>query len=391
MRICSYTYTALPKIGGQELVVDCLARGFLQAGHEVVVLTARPRDSELRAMGLGHGDLDATSALPYPLVRHPRFRSTRWFVAWYGRWLARLHRLHRFDLIHCHDVYPCGYVAARCAAVAGVPLVITSHGTDLDPTGLLARKPELRDRYRLALERADAAIAVGQVTEQGFGQLCPGLRRLERIPNGVDVGRYAAEVPRPPGVPPAICPRQYLLFLGRLEHRKGADLALEAFGMAAGRDLGLVIAGAGSQEPALRSRAAALGLGDHVWFAGQVTGDTKTWLLRSALCTLMPSRISEGFPLTLLESYAAGRPAIAADIPGLGSLIEPQRTGWRVTSDSAAELARAIISAVADRQQADRFGLAGRGVAQAYDWQQVIQRHLELFTDLTAQHGAKAA
>ncbi|HZU35642.1 MAG TPA: glycosyltransferase, partial [Gemmataceae bacterium] len=62
MRICLYTDTALPKLGGQELVVDALARQFQAAGHRVTVLAPKPRRP------VRPND----DAFPYSIVRHPR-------------------------------------------------------------------------------------------------------------------------------------------------------------------------------------------------------------------------------------------------------------------------------------------------------------------------------
>src|SRR5208283_2330779 len=117
MRICLYTNTALPKVGGQEIVIDALARQFLALGHEPVVLAPRRRSQ---------GPFDAAS-VPYPVAWHPRFISTSRFVSWYGHWMAKQHRIRRFDVIHCHGTYPAGYVGACCNAVRHLPLIITSH------------------------------------------------------------------------------------------------------------------------------------------------------------------------------------------------------------------------------------------------------------------------
>ena len=118
MRLCLYTSRSLPKIGGQELVVDALARKFSNRGHTVVVLVPRCK---------GCGDFD-TRSLPYTMAWHPRFISTRRLASWYGRWSARLQRCHNFDLLHGHDTYPSAYVAACCRETASLPMVITSHG-----------------------------------------------------------------------------------------------------------------------------------------------------------------------------------------------------------------------------------------------------------------------
>src|SRR5579859_4987618 len=109
MRICLYTSTALPKIGGQELAVDALARQFQIQGHEVVVLAPHPR-LPLRARD---------SELPYPVVRHPRLYSTRRFVNWYTWWLLRLHRKHAFDIVHSQGVYPHGYLGTLARSRLG--------------------------------------------------------------------------------------------------------------------------------------------------------------------------------------------------------------------------------------------------------------------------------
>src|SRR5260370_33318539 len=121
MRIGLYSETALPKMGGQEFVVDALARQFTSLGHEVVVLASPPRPPWRIN----------DAALPYHVERHPRFIATRRFVNWYSFWLLRCHRRFRFDVLHCHGVYPPGFLASLCRDAMGVPMVITSHGGDI--------------------------------------------------------------------------------------------------------------------------------------------------------------------------------------------------------------------------------------------------------------------
>ncbi len=132
MRICFYSETALPKIGGQELVIDALARQFLALGHEPLVLAPPPKNRPVTAHD---------AALPYPVVRHPRFFSTRYLVEWYAMFLRRAWRQHRFDVLHCHSIYPCAYLAALTKDRLGIPTVITSHGGDVHAEGRRLLKP----------------------------------------------------------------------------------------------------------------------------------------------------------------------------------------------------------------------------------------------------------
>jgi glycosyltransferase involved in cell wall biosynthesis len=381
MRICLYTNTALPKIGGQEIVIDALARQFLVLGHEPVVL-APWRGSQ--------GPFDAES-VPYPVVWHPRFVSTRWLVSWYAHWMAKLHDHQALDVIHCHGTYPAGYVGACCKAVRHLPLVITSHGDDLAPQGLYDRKPQLRHRYRTALALADAGVAISDYTAGMFREACPELRQIVRIANGVEVAQFAAPVARPADLDARIQSKSYLLFLGRLDQRKGIDVLLEALALL--RDdcrCDLVVAGRGPEGPALQALAVRLGLTSQVRFIGQTAGQEKLWLLQNGLCTIVPSRTWEAFGVVALESLAAGRPVIASRLPGLADLIRPGRTGLLTPPESPLGLAQAIREIVLDPARADAWGKTAQQSVQEFDWRNIASRHLDLFAELIAKRNRPA-
>jgi len=381
VRICLYSEKVLPGVGGQEMVVDRLARGFLARGHTVVVLAPR-----------GRGWVRETDAgLPYATFRHPRFRSTRWFVASHGWWLARLQRRHALDVVHCHGVYPSGYVAARCAAVAGVPLVITSHGGDIDDASPLGRKPRLAPRYRQALGRADAVVAVSEFIETRLRQWCEPDARIERIAHGVDLARYSAAVPRPAELDPRIRSGKYFLFLGRVVRRKGVDLLLAAFErVASNTDVHLVIAGDGTSYPVVQTAASRLSLAERIVLDRWVEGDAKTWLLQNAICNVVPSRHSEAFGLTVLESFASGRPVVATAIPGLRELVVPEHNGLLVAPESVDGLARALREAMDRPEWFDELGRRAVETASWFSWDNAVERHLALYEDLVRRGTRKA-
>lgn len=368
-------------LGGQEVVVDALARQFVALGHEAFVLAPPPR-SPHRA---------ADAALPYPVIRQFRFLSTRRFLDGYAWYLGKLCRKYRFDVLHCHSVYPTGYVAARAAALDHLPVVITSHSGDISPESRLLGKPGLPDRFTQALRRADSLVAISELTQRRYRELCPRCAKIIRIPNGVDAQGLARPVARPMSLDAAIRPNEYVLFLGRLVHRKGADLLLKAF--AAARRAGgcLVVAGDGPEARPLRSLASSLGIDACTHFLGPVGGSLKTWLLQNALSTVVPSRISEGFPLVVLESYAAGRPVIAADVPGLSPLIVPGRTGLVVPEDSVDSLACCLRAAWDYPETVDGFGVNARALAAKFDWTAVARQHLTVFESLLCRRGRRAA
>jgi len=373
MRICLYTSTALPKLGGQEAVVDSLARHLTSMGHHAVVLAPQPR-RPLRARD---------ESLPYPVVRHPRFYSTRRFVSFYRRWLLNLHRRERFDVIHCHDVYPTGYLAVLCKEKLGVPIVLTSHGGDVNEGNIRISKPGMRPRYVRTVEQASALICIADFTADGYRKLSERHVPLVTIPNGIDLEPFATPWPRPLDLDKSIIAGKYVLFLGRLKERKGVDVLIDAIArLPAADNVQCVIAGSGEDEQMLRAKAASAQLENRVRFVGRVEGATKLYLLQNAMCVVMPSRVWEAFPLVLLESYAAGKPVIGSDIPGIADLIRQEQTGLLVPQDSADDLAIAIERMMRNPDEIKRMGENAKRVAQNYSWKEVTQQHLGLYQRL---------
>ncbi len=370
MRICLYTATALPKLGGQEAVVDALARHFTRLGHRAVVLVQNPR-APLRPND---------SQLPYPVVRHPRFISTRRFVGFYKRWLLKLQAAERFDVIHCHDVYPTGYLAALCKRELGVPVVITSHGGDVKEGNARIVKPGMRPRFIKAVESADALISIGNFTEEGYRKLSDRLPPIVSIPNGIDLSPYESPVVRPDRFS-HIEPGSYILFLGRLAKRKGVDVLIDA--MARLPSARCIIAGAGDERSALEAQINRLNLSDRVDLVGRVDGADKIWLLQNSRCIAMPSRVWEAFPLVLIEAFAAGKPVVGSAVPGIADLIEHDKTGRLVPQESAAGLASALREFIDNRALAEQMGEQGRLFAQRYAWENIAQQHLSLYQSLS--------
>ena len=346
MRICLYTETALPTIGGQEMVVDALARQFLSLGHEPIVL-APPA----RRMTMSDGEF------PYPVARHPRFVSTRHFMDWYKHWLVRAHRQHRFDILHCHSIYPCGYLAALCEGRLGIPTVITSHGGDVHIEGRRLKKPGLPARYATSIAAADALISISSFTHDGLLRLCPRARNIVSIPNGVHLEPFGQTVSRPSELDRSIRAGDFFLFIGRLHRRKGVDVLLDAMSQLPADDAAtLVIAGVGDERGPLEVQCARLGLGPRVKFVGSAQGAMKIWLLENARFVVAPSRTWEAFGLVVLEAYAAGCAVIATMLSGMQELVEPGGTGLLVPPESPEALAAAIAALAADPGLARAYG-----------------------------------
>lgn len=382
MRICLYTDTALPKMGGQEIVVDALARQFLALGHHPIVFAPKPRKLSIR------GEI-----YPYEVVRHPRFYSTQYFVGWYRRYLLQLYQKQPFDILHCHGIYPPSYLASLLGKDLPVPLVITSHGGDVYEHNVRLQKSVIVDRAAQGLRAASTLVAISRFTRDGFARLCPEVEsRIVDVPNGVHVEALQTPAPKPSEPWLHFEPGSYAIFLGRLKQRKGVDILLRS--LARVNDTGktqLVIVGDGEERTFLEILCDQLDLRGRVAFVGTVTGATKTWLLQNARFGVIPSRQWEAFGLVVLEGYAAGLPMIGTNMPGLADLIESETTGLLVPPESPEALATAMDRLFADDALLKRMSAGARAKVQEFDWRNVALRHLELYERLIQSQRAIAA
>ena len=373
MRICMYTDTALPKMGGQEMVVDALARQFLALGHEPVVFAPRPRKLSIRG-----------ESYPYEVVRHPRFYSTHYFVGAYKRFLLQHYRRRPFDVLHCHGIYPPSYLAALLGDELPAPMVVTSHGGDVYVDNVRLKKSVIAERCAQGLRRASALVAISQFTRDGFTRLCPEVGpRIVDIPNGVNL---AAFMDRSTAAPAGLKPLEtgsYAIFLGRLKYRKGIDVLLHALARAAlVSNAQLAIVGDGEERPFLEILCDQLGLRERVHFFGTLSGPAKLHLLQNARFGVVPSRQWESFGLVVLEGYASGLPMVATNLPGLADLVQPEKTGLLVPPESTNELAAALARLFTDDALVRRMGQSARQVVQQYDWRNIALRHLALYDSL---------
>ncbi len=257
-------------------------------------------------------------------------------------YLARMRpRILHTHLVHA-DVY--GQVTG---ALTGVPVrVSTKHGFN-----------EFRENRGFALgDRAIASLAHWHIA------ISRGLARYLEEVEGFDGSSF--EIVHY-GIEPDGSPESYrggeprLLCVGRLIPIKGHIVLFRAFAEARRRvpSLRLDIAGRGPLEPALRALAKELEIEDAVDFLGYVVPVQRA--IEEAAIVVVPS-MGEGFGMVALEAMERARPVIAAEIGGLGELVEEGVTGLLVPPGEAEPLAEAIVRLGSDLALARELGEAGR-------------------------------
>jgi glycosyltransferase involved in cell wall biosynthesis len=354
-------------VGGTELnmvrTLEHLDRERVEA--TVVALNAEgPLRPRLDATGL------AVHAFPIPNLYGPRAM----------RQLARLAahlRSVRADVVHCHDMYTNAFGVAA-ARLAGVPLVIASRRWW---TALPSRAHALANRagYRLAHRVLANSDAVGRLVE------AEGVPRgkVFVLPNFLEDAAFApmspderSRVRSSLGVPPGAT---VVGLVARLSTEKRVDVLLRAFARLGGA-LGtahLVVVGDGGERPALEALARDLGIADRTHFAGQRPNRPNSHALfdLSVLCS-----DHEGFPNSVVEAMAAGRPVVATAVGGVPDAVVDGATGLLVPPGDLPALSAAIAALLADADRREGFGCAGRERARAcYHERMVIPKLVTLY------------
>ncbi|MBY0493713.1 MAG: glycosyltransferase [Cyanobacteria bacterium] len=369
------SYWPATRYGGTIVSVHGLCRALAARGHDVHVYTTSvdgPGDSSVP-----HGEAVNVDGVNVWYFRSESFRRL-YYAAPLRDALRRT--AGDFDVIHTHAIYlwPL-WAAAREARRAGVPYVVSPRG--MLEKELIERKSAIWKAALIGFVEKDnlegaAAIHVTSAREadeaEAFGFR---LRRIAEIPNGVDFDRNGA------GASPAIAQRirgtPYVLFLGRINWKKGLDRLIEAMAHAPG--IRLIVAGNDEDhyQPALEAIARRTGTSDRVIFTGAVHGADKTALIDGARALILSS-YSENFGNVVLEAMAAGRPVIVSKDVGLADLVAETGSGV-VTSGAPDHLGAAIARLSKDAAAGEAMGRRGRAAAEQYSWDSVAARMETLY------------
>ena len=230
-------------------------------------------------------------------------------------------------VVHLHT-FGSQVIGTRAALRVGARIVRTEHSTRVFDD------PSCWPFARWSLKKANVSVAISEHVKEVASAKAPWASdKMFVIPNGVDTARF-----RSAALPSGETIR--LVAVGRLEPRKGFDLAIEA--IAKVPSLSLSIVGDGDSRAALEALVTRLGVGDRVSFVGYQE-DVRD-AIENAHLAFSTSR-KEGLGIALLEAMAMGRPVVALPTGGIPEFVDA-RTGW--LAKDAADLERTLREATAN-------------------------------------------
>jgi phosphatidylinositol alpha-1,6-mannosyltransferase len=275
--------------------------------------------------------------------------------------------------------------------LGGPRYVCWAHGEDLI-TALSSR--ELTWLTRAILRSSSATFANSRNTAGLLADFGVSAERIHVVYPAVDAARFH------PGIDGSEVRRRYasstdvlLLSVGRLQRRKGHDMAIRALAQLKDElpHVRYVIAGDGEERARLERMVRECGLSERVFFAGIVAdGDLPAYYAASDVF-LLPNRVDddgdiEGFGIVFLEAAACGKPVIGGDSGGVPEAVERDVTGLLVDGASPDAVAAAIHDLATSPERRQALGAAGRARARdAFSWQRAAETVSALQAQLAAE------
>jgi len=319
MRALQIIPSLSPSSGGPSVALPAIAHSLQSQGVEVHVVTTDDDGPGRHMVGI-------------PL-EHEMPQNGGWTVRYFPkqtefykvslplrRWL--LAHVADYDVVHVHALFSfASLVGARTALDNGVPYIIRPLGV-LNRWGMENRRRWIKAlslrMFELPLMRRAAAMHYTSRMEMQDSARFHLTNRQAVIPIGIDLSAFAHLPDRRIFFDkhPETTSTRNILFLSRIDEKKGLDLLIKAFSSIVPEhpEVRLIVCGDG--DPALvtslKHLAASLGISNSITWTGFIQGETRLAAYAAAEIFVLPSH-SENFGIALLEAMAAGLPCISTD------------------------------------------------------------------------------
>ena len=357
MKIGLVTPYIYPLPGGVNEHVRYLYENLIANGHDVRIISSihgGQRESEGDIIRLGYGISVPANGSVGIVTLSPR----------YTRLVRQMLERERFDVLHFHEPF---------VPFLSLVLLRESRSINVATFHAFAGWSPAYNFWKRVLarfaRRLHGRIAVSAAARHFIDRYFPGDYKV--IPNGVDLRRCE-------GVQPFARYRDgklNILFVGRLESRKGVMYLLKAYRELRKRDYDcrLLIAGSGPQEREVRRYIATRRLSG-VELLGRVSDEDKARYFATADIYVSPATGQESFGIVLLEAMAAGVPIVCSDIHGYKGVVRRDEHALLVAPRDVDALVAAIVQLLDDPAARARMAAAGRERVVQYGWPNITAK-----------------
>ena len=290
--------------------------------------------------------------------------------AWLYRRVRNILRREKFDVIHLHEpLAPYLPLAVlHCSHSVNIGTFHAFHGSNR-----IYRwsSPLLKPYFR----RLNGRIAVSSAAQSHVQHFFPHDYTI--IPNGIDLDFFAADVPP---IPELRDDKINILFVGRMEKRKGLRYLLDAFSRLKWEhpNTRLIVVGPGNPDKYCYRILAERSLEDVV-FVGAVDHNMLPRYYQTADIFCSPAIGKESFGIVLLEAMAAAKPIVATRIQGYSDVVTHGHQGLLAPPQEGEGLAAALSHLIQNPHLRHKLGANGRADVNQYSWQSVARKVVDYY------------
>jgi len=371
--VCPYN---IYRMGGVQEAVLAHQRELQKRGHEVTIIAPTPRRTPEKprpgVLTIGH-----STELNTPLNTMVDVG-----VSLDKEQVIDIFEHHQFDIFHVHEPWV-PFLGLQLLARSPAINVATFHARLPDSVFTKSFERMVKPYQKAATKKVNAITAVSDEASKMIGRITK--LPVTIVPNGIELAVYDRKATKAADIYPG---KQVILFVGRLEKRKGAILLLKAFRelKKTHPDVVLVIAGKGKQDRALRQYVSRYQVSD-VDMIGFVSDECKRSLMKRADLYCSPAMYGESFGIVLLEAMAMGTVTVAGDNPGYRSVLKETGSGSLVDASKKKHFAKKLAYYLDNKAARDEWLTWAETYVKQFDYPIIVDRLESIYKELLEKNG----
>ncbi|MGD0795878.1 MAG: glycosyltransferase family 4 protein [Dehalococcoidales bacterium] len=349
--------------------ISCLEQQFTRLGHEVKIIA--PASKAVYTLG----DRFIRIGTPRPVPVSGSIARITLSVRLEAQ-IKEVFEREKFDICHLHEPL----MPTLCTTVLRLkrcPMVGTFHASGGKPWYTMF-SPIMKWYLDRWFRKLDGRICVSRPAYNYINKYFPSDFRI--IPNGIDIHRFNSQVPT---IEKYTDGKINILFVGRMEKRKGFDYLWKAYQRVKKEvpESRLIAVGPGTRlRNKYEKRISRCELNDVV-FTGYVHYDELPQYYKTSDIVCFPNIGWESFGIVLLEAMSTGKPIVASAIEGFTSVLTDGIEGITVPPRDVEKLAKAILKLIRDEHLRQEMGARGKPRAQQFDWSVISGRLMDFYVE----------
>lgn len=377
MRILMLSWEYPPRVvGGIARVVHDLSHRLIKDGHDVTVVTYRDGnvpyfedDNGVKVYRVDNFMIQPNNFIDW--VMQLNFN----MIAKAGEIIAKE---GNFDVIHAHD-WLVAYAAKTLKVSYNLPIVSTIHATEAGRNNGIREEQQkyINDtEWMLTYESSEVIVNSNYMKNELQRLFGLPFEKINVIPNGVSASNFTvSERDYDFRRRYAMDNEKIILFMGRLVYEKGVQNLIAAMPKILNNyhDAKLIVAGKGGMLGELQQEVRNLGLGNKVYFTGQLSPKQVQKMYKCADIAVFPSTY-EPFGIVAIESMLLGVPTVVSDVGGLNEIVDHGVNGMKSYAGNPNSLADSILTLLFDHKLCDTIVKnAKQKVKTQYNWTKIAQ------------------